>query len=375
MEIKKLKRVVIKEELVALTGDFKKAIILNQMLYWSERVKDHDQLLEEELERIRKFNQTGEEPSIDNLKSKGWIYKTAKELGAETMIGLSDVTIRRALKDLIKEGFLSERNNPEYKWDKTKQFRVNLLVIQKELLKLGYSLEGYSLGMAINHNLQNEGSILNDEGSILQNEGSSETFEGSSEKNEGSTKTFEGAIPEITTKIKNTETIYKDSTTQFLACSDIKENAKTFNQVEIVEDNTHLILSKNQRSKVLLWDVIRLKKSIEIFKEQQGQYFALLEKIYLDNKNFVPKSNKLATTNNNNKPSNFANFTQRKYDYDKLEAQLLGWDTSDDNYEIGTIAPTSMPTTANFTQRKYDYNKLEAQLLGWDTSNNEKYAK
>ncbi|MCI5637182.1 MAG: hypothetical protein SO136_08600, partial [Sarcina ventriculi] len=80
-----------------------------------------------------------------------------------------------------------------------------------------------------------------------------------------------------------------------------------------------------QRSKVLLWDVIRLKKSIEIFKEQQGQYFALLEKIYLDNKNFVPKSN--------NKPSNFANFTQREYDYDKLEAQLLGWDTSDDDWE------------------------------------------
>lgn len=63
-----------------------------------------------------------------------------------------------------------------------------------------------------------------------------------------------------------------------------------------------------------------------------------------------------------------ANFTQRKYDYSKLEKQLLGWDTSDDNYEIGTIEPTSMPITANFTQRKYDCNKLEAQLLGWDTS-------
>ena len=70
-----------------------------------------------------------------------------------------------------------------------------------------------------------------------------------------------------------------------------------------------------------------------------------------------------------------ANFTQRQYDYDKLEAQLLGWDCSNDSCEIGTITPTSMPTTANFTQRKYDYNKLEAQLLGWDTSNNEKYAK
>ena len=41
--------------------------------------------------------------------------------------------------------------------------------------------------------------------------------------------------------------------------------------------------------------------------------------------------NKLKYKNNNinfhkDKPSNFANFTQRKYDYDKLEKQLLGWD-------------------------------------------------
>ena len=63
-----------------------------------------------------------------------------------------------------------------------------------------------------------------------------------------------------------------------------------------------------------------------------------------------------------------ANFTQRQYDYDKLEAQLLGWDISDDNYEIGTVEPTSTPITANFTQRQYDYDKLETQLLGWDIS-------
>ena len=64
-----------------------------------------------------------------------------------------------------------------------------------------------------------------------------------------------------------------------------------------------------------------------------------------------------------------ANFTQRKYDYDKLEKQLLGWDDSDDNnYEIDTIEPSVVPVVANFTQRKYDYDKLEVQLLGWDTS-------
>ena len=63
--------------------------------------------------------------------------------------------------------------------------------------------------------------------------------------------------------------------------------------------------------------------------------------------------------------SNFANFTQRQYDYNKLEAQLLGWDDSDDDYEIATIEPAVVCTTANFTQRQYDCDKLEEQLLGW----------
>ncbi len=35
--------------------------------------------------------------------------------------------------------------------------------------------------------------------------------------------------------------------------------------------------------------------------------------------------------------STFANFTQREYDYDKLEMQLLGWDNFEDNYEIDAI--------------------------------------
>lgn len=34
---------------------------------------------------------------------------------------------------------------------------------------------------------------------------------------------------------------------------------------------------------------------------------------------------------NKNKSSNSANFTQREYDYDKLEKQLLGWDEDDDD--------------------------------------------
>ncbi len=51
MEPSPLKRVVIKEELVALTGDATKAIILNQLLYWSQRTRDFDKFLDEEKSR------------------------------------------------------------------------------------------------------------------------------------------------------------------------------------------------------------------------------------------------------------------------------------------------------------------------------------
>lgn len=51
----RLKRMVIKEELVDLTGDFKLAIVLNQMMYWSERVHDFDLFLQEENEKLNKL--------------------------------------------------------------------------------------------------------------------------------------------------------------------------------------------------------------------------------------------------------------------------------------------------------------------------------
>ena len=45
----------------------------------------------------------------------------------------------------------------------------------------------------------------------------------------------------------------------------------------------------------------------------------------------VTIENKIESTK---KQSTFANFTQRNYDYDKLEAQLLGWDNTDDSCEM-----------------------------------------
>lgn len=149
---RKLKRAIIKEELVALTGDATKALVLNQFIYWSERVKDFDQFVAEEISRAAKEGQ-----QVTDLSQSGWIYKTADEMANEIMISSSS-TISRHIKTLVQSGWLEERNNPLHKWDRTKQYRVDIVKIQKDLLSLGYTLEGYSLNvqeMLSNSNLQN----------------------------------------------------------------------------------------------------------------------------------------------------------------------------------------------------------------------------
>jgi hypothetical protein len=201
-ELKKLKRVVIKEELVALTGKVEHAIVLNQFIYWSERVRDVDKYLKEEMERIEKFNDgsLGSPEEIKETLTKGWIYKTAADMKDECMFEKSATTMERIIKALVEKGWLDRRNNPRLKWDKTYQYRVNILKIQKDLMEIGYALEGYALprleGKKEEYlpNLQNEESKEHREETNLQNE---EWII----QNEDSTLHFEGAIPEITLEI------------------------------------------------------------------------------------------------------------------------------------------------------------------------------
>ncbi len=122
---------VIRKELVALTGNHFRAVILNQLLYWTQRVKDFDLLLVEE----RSFCS-----DLDRVPCHGWIYKTANELNEETMLGLSHPTIRKYLKQLVEQGWIYERAHPYNKWNKTTQYRVNLKKVQEGLVARGCSL-------------------------------------------------------------------------------------------------------------------------------------------------------------------------------------------------------------------------------------------
>lgn len=154
----KLRTSVVREGLVTLTGSNRLAQILNQFLYWSERVSDIDRYLCEEWERSK---QSG--LSFQPALTHGWIYKAARELKDEIMLDESEQIIRKDIKQLVEWGYLHERDNPAHKWDRTRQYRVDLLRIQEDLDELGYALDEYPLfkrdKQANQGNLQNGESI------------------------------------------------------------------------------------------------------------------------------------------------------------------------------------------------------------------------
>lgn len=128
---------IIRKELVALTGNHTHAVILNQLLYWTQRTKDFSLMLEEE--KNREIATTEGFPQEESPKY-GWIYKTASDLVEETMLHVDRTTLRRYLKFLVKQKWLFERSNPQNKWNKTIQYRVNVQKIQEDLIALGLSL-------------------------------------------------------------------------------------------------------------------------------------------------------------------------------------------------------------------------------------------
>lgn len=133
MEAIKLKRIVIKEELYAITNDTIESIILGQFIYWQERVKDYDLFLKEEEARCLSNNT----PFNANM-TNGWIYKKASELIEECMLNVSENTIRRYISNLEEKGFISSRKNPNIKWDRTLQYRANMKFIIESIKNKGF---------------------------------------------------------------------------------------------------------------------------------------------------------------------------------------------------------------------------------------------
>jgi len=135
---------VLRSELVALmkangikSNYHEPALILSQALYWSERVNDVADMLEEERKR------EGSE-CLPTDCQHGWIYKSAETWIEETMLGISVMTMRRHLLALEQFGYLMSRANPKNKWDRMLQYRINIIKIMQDLESIGLILNGYS---------------------------------------------------------------------------------------------------------------------------------------------------------------------------------------------------------------------------------------
>ena len=134
-------------------------------------------------------------------------------------------------------------------------------------------------------------------------------------------------------------TIYPSTINTYPSTTHSKQKSKDFScsekheNINLIESNTHLIVnSPTKEKKAISWNKDRLLKAIEIFKEQQGEYFSLLEKIYNDDKNFTPKSQE---TFNNNYPkvkTRFHNINERFNEYAPNELEKLLKESQKDKF-------------------------------------------
>lgn len=194
--LRKLKRVVIKEEIVAITGDTNLAIVLGQLMYWQERVNDYDQYIDEEEKRCA---ENGIESQF--YHTHGWIYKKATDLIDECMLNISEKPMRAYLKKLEDMGYISSRDNPTNKWDKTKQYTVNTLNILRAVKDKGYSgIDGFQ-------EIQVTANKLSDleETDVLCREGETTTSKGKNSRSMGKNSTSSGR-----NSAAISETIYRD---------------------------------------------------------------------------------------------------------------------------------------------------------------------
>ena len=121
--------VQVKEHYVELCSDAPDpacaAAMLNLFEFWTNvKIAMNEQ--SEKHNSIRQLN------GLDANQDTGlWIWKTNEDLHAELMSIWGKSKVENTRKWLVDVGFLAQRNNPDYGWDRTYQYRLNTTTVQR----------------------------------------------------------------------------------------------------------------------------------------------------------------------------------------------------------------------------------------------------
>jgi len=150
------RKVLLREDLMELTKDINQALVLSQMIYWTKRVNDLNDLIFEENKRLAEHGQKQKD------YCHGWIWKSARQMKEELFHALSEDAIQRAFANLTEMGLFVKRRNPEFRYDRTLQYRVDLLLLRRLLKEIGIDFTDFQLD-SIPHSAE---SITHTAGSI-----------------------------------------------------------------------------------------------------------------------------------------------------------------------------------------------------------------
>lgn len=142
--VRPLKRTILREEFLILTGSPLRALVLNQFLYWTGRFFEFDRII---LEEKIAATQSGNQSPHDFLcfQNKAWFFKRMVDLKDEIMLDVSDDDLWSSVVYLIQNDWVESQKIDENDQKDTFRFCCHIQKIQQDLGQLGYVLPHFSL--------------------------------------------------------------------------------------------------------------------------------------------------------------------------------------------------------------------------------------
>ena len=261
------------------------------------------------VQQIHYWLNINEKAKTNFYEGKYWTYNTYEDWQKYNFPFFSVSTLKRIFKKLVTKGVLITDNFNKKKYDRTLWVTINYekldeLLNEYEEKNKTENEENVEISTKCQIDTMSDFNIV------------SNCYYAKCQVDTMHSVNLTPPIPET-----NSETNSDICTTQNKSV--VVEKNKN---IELIENKTHLkAMSKNMKNKVIKWNTQRLEKAIDIFIEKEGVYFSLLEKIYKDDKNFIPKQDPKSKTDSIPKvKTRYHNINEsfRKYEKEELESIL-----------------------------------------------------